>query len=134
VPIHIDNIPDDGQLQPGIYTAQVIDLYEGMTRNNFQKITIVFSLTDEGFEGQKVYADYTLTSKAVSYLRKALFALGFTVADVQNPQGISVDDMRGRQCRIVIENTFGPQGTFSKVRQVLPPRIDVNQETIDIDF
>jgi hypothetical protein len=134
VPINIGNLPDDGQLQPGIYTAQVIDMAEGVTRNGFDKITLVFSLTDTGFEGQKVYADYTLTSKAVSYLRKALFALGFTMADVHNPQGISVDDLRGRQCRIVIENTFGPMGTFSKVRQVLPVRLDPNQETIILDI
>ena len=134
MPIHIDQFPDDGVLQPGIYTSQVLDMYDGTTRTGLPKITIVFSLIDEGFEGQKVYADFTLTSKAVSYLRKALFALGFTVTDVQNPQGISVDDMRGRQCRIVIENSFGSQGTFSKVRQVLPARVDPNQETVTLDF
>jgi len=134
MPIHIDQFPDDGVLQPGIYTASVLDMYQGQTRTGLEKITIVFSLIDEGFLGQKVYADYTLTSKAVSYLRKALFALGFTQEDVRNPQGISVDDMRGRQCRLVIENTFGSQGTFSKVRQVLRAKLDPDQEAISLDF
>lgn len=134
MPINISNLPDSGQLEPGIYTAQVLDMYEGSTKSGLDKITLVFSLTDDGFEGQKVYADYTLTPKAVGYLRKALFALGFTQEDVRNPAGISVDDLRGRQCRIVIENTYGPQGTFSKVRQVLKAKLDLEQEKIELDF
>jgi len=135
ITIDFSDTRDDSVLEPGIYTAQVMDMYSGVSRANNPKVTIVFSLIDEGYEGTKVFADFFLTANAKKYLRKALIALGYKVSDMLDYTTINVDDLCGRQCRIVIENSIGTMGTYNKVRQVMPLKVsEDSQEKLDIDF
>jgi len=133
--LDFSNIQDETQLEGGIYSAQVVDMYEGVTKNGNPKVTIVYALLDEEVEGRKVYADYVLTPKALPYLRRALISLGFSMDELRGPEfSISVDDLRGRQCRIVIENAFGVMGTTARVKQVMPPRIDRTQDSSEFSL
>jgi hypothetical protein len=109
------------QVDPGMYNAQLIDMFEGITKTNKDKITMVFGLLDEGYEGRKIYADFVLSPKALPYLRRALVALGVPIENMRDMTALNVEEMRGLLCRIVVENTFSDTGIYTKVKHVLPP-------------
>ena len=140
ITLDFTGMQDEKLLRPGIYSAQVMDMYEGMTRKGNQKVTIVFSLLDEEYLGRKVYGDFPLMDNAMSYLRKAMLALGFPMDRMRGKTlTITADDVRGRQCRLVIEHSFGPQGEQNRVSRVLPPKLELNDgdtlsELSNLDF
>jgi len=132
--IDFSQIEEPTQIDPGMYDAQLLDMFEGTTKTNKAKITMVFGLLSEGYEGRKVYADYVLSPKALPFLRRALIALGVPMEDMRDLTALNVEDMRGLNCRIVIENTFGPTGVFTKVKHVLPPLEDKAEDTESFDL